>query len=157
METTLIIILSAIIVLQYIRNKKIVAFKNSTIESLKKDLKEYENSYYCLLESNRKLQHKANRLDAEMERQRVKNRKYRERKKAKKMTAKEIAEKYLGVEVGSNGVYGKICGYWDESIVIGLDNNSGWIYGPKIEIKTQKYRSYWYINVNYILPQLKNK
>lgn len=88
METTLIIILSAIIVLQYIRNRKIVAFKNSIIESLKKDLKEYENSYYCLLESNRKLQHKANKWDAECERQRVKNRKYRARKKLLKQQSK---------------------------------------------------------------------
>ena len=88
METTLIIILSAIIVLQYIRNRKIVAFKNRTIELMHCQIDKLKANELSWIESAKKLQNKSSRWDAECERQRVKNRKYRDRKKLLKQQSK---------------------------------------------------------------------
>ena len=88
MEISIIIILSAVIVLQYFRNRKIVAFKNKTIELMHKRIDELIDSEWSWIESAKKLQHKANRWDAECERQRGKNRKYKAKKKLLKQQSK---------------------------------------------------------------------
>lgn len=158
MEISIIIILSAVIVLQYLRNRKIVAFKNKTIELMHKRINELIDSEWSWIESAKKLQHKANRWDSECERQRVKNRKYRERNKAEKMTAKEIAEKYFGVEVESDyGYKGFICGYDENCIIIGFNNTQGWRKSNFGKHILKKHKTYWYMHISYILPQLKNK
>lgn len=112
-----------------------------------------------------RLHEKALKYDAELERKRVKNQKYRDAKKSKKSEVPEVSDiekfvkenlgkKILLVDVNQSGF---ICGHdLTPGIILGFKNTFGWleIGKEKEDILLKKYKSYWYVNIEEVKQQL---
>lgn len=140
------------------------------IKKLKEEIDELNHSLSVKKRINMKLWSmvsdltpRAEKWDAELERQRIKNKKYRDAKKAEKIykeqSTKEFAKANLGKEIKTECGVGKICGYSRNMITIGFDNFNGWKEKANIDYDFYliEYKSYWRVNFEEVKQQLNNK
>ena len=65
---------------------------------------------------------------------------YNLRKIINSKSTKELATEYLGLKVGD----GRICGYDNEDIILGFNDEHGWKSINSKDVILKKYKSYWY-------------
>ena len=69
---------------------------------------------------------------------------------------KSIAKKYLGSKITIDCMIGKVCGYDNIDILIGLDNEFGhnaFVFNGTVKLVT--YQSYWWVGLKEVKKQLK--
>lgn len=132
--------------------RPIVKTKNLIIERITETNKILEEIVGMADNQIASLKPKAEKWDAELKRHALKSKIAR----IKKMSAKQLATKYIDFECeGIKGI-GKICGYDEDDIVIGLKNNKGWIKEACIGQIMKEHASYTLVNLFEVKTQIIN-